>query len=231
MDSDGSAIAQGKRTQPLRRDAARNRERILAAACTVFAREGLSASMASVAREAGVGIATLFRRFPALGDLVDAVFAERMNAYSQLVEQALADPDPWRGFTGYVESVCAMQAADRGFADVLTMTFPRAKGVEHARINAYRGFLKLTQRAKATGRLRPDFAHQDLVILLTANAGVIAATHETAPDTWRRLVAYMLQAFENHGSEHRGRLPKPPSAKALDQAMYRNAPASAADSR
>ncbi|WP_043180389.1 TetR/AcrR family transcriptional regulator [Streptomyces sp. NRRL F-5123] len=225
MDPDDSTGPPGERTQPLRRDAARNRERILSAACTVFAREGLSASMASVAREAGVGIATLFRRFPTQGDLIDAVFAERMNAYSQLAEKALADPDPWHGFTTYVESVCAMQAADRGFADVLTMTFPQAKGVEQARMSAYRGYVTLTQRAKATGRLRPDFAHQDLVILLTANAGVIAATHQTAPDAWRRLVAYMMQAFENPDGERPGnRLPKPPSVKALDQAMYRNAP-------
>ncbi|WP_342786934.1 helix-turn-helix domain-containing protein [Streptomyces cyaneus] len=57
----------GSAAQPLRSDAERNRERITAAARKVFARDGLGASMASVAREAGVGIATMFRRFPPQG--------------------------------------------------------------------------------------------------------------------------------------------------------------------
>ncbi|WP_229875867.1 TetR/AcrR family transcriptional regulator, partial [Streptomyces coeruleorubidus] len=116
--------------QPLRSDAERNRERIIAAARTVFARDGLSASMASVAREAGVGIATMFRRFPTKEELVDAVFSDRMDAYADAVTVALEDPDPWNGFVGYIEAACAMQAADSGFADVLTMTFPTAKALE-----------------------------------------------------------------------------------------------------
>ncbi|MEV5549865.1 helix-turn-helix domain-containing protein [Streptomyces sp. NPDC052309] len=97
---------------------------MVAAARTVFGRDGLSASMASVARQAGVGIATLFRRFPGKEDLVAAVFADRMEAYAQATAEALDDPDPWSGFTGYIEKVCAMQAADRGFADILTGRYP-----------------------------------------------------------------------------------------------------------
>jgi AcrR family transcriptional regulator len=89
--------------------------------------------MASVAREAGVGIATVFRRFPTKEELVAAVFADRMDAYADLVATALEDPDPWHGFTGYIETACAMQAADNGFADVLTMTFPTAKAMERRR--------------------------------------------------------------------------------------------------
>src|SRR5438067_8589051 len=84
----------------LRSDAERNRERIIAAARTVFARDGLSASMASVAREAGVGIATMFRRFPTKEELVDAVFSDRMGSYADAVTTALEDPDPWNGFVG-----------------------------------------------------------------------------------------------------------------------------------
>jgi len=83
---------------PLRRDAERNRERILGAARSVFAAEGIEASMASVARAAGVGIATLFRRFPTRDDLINAVFACTMNTYLDAVTTALGDPDPWHGF-------------------------------------------------------------------------------------------------------------------------------------
>jgi AcrR family transcriptional regulator len=144
----------GEDGPPLRRDAERNRERIITAARRVFAAGGLDASMASVARAADVGIATLFRRFPTREDLINAVFADTMSAYVGAVTTALADPDPWHGFTAYIHAVCAMQAADRGFAEVLAMTFPAATQLEDQRQRAYRGFLRLIARAKHTGRLR-----------------------------------------------------------------------------
>lgn len=213
--------------QPLRSDAERNRERIIAAARTVFARDGLNASMASVAREAGVGIATMFRRFPTKEELVDAVFIDRMTAYADAVTAALDDPDPWQGFVGYVETVCAMQAADYGFADVLTTTFPSAKALERRRNEAYEGMVELIGRAKATGRLREDFDPSDLVLVHMANAGVVNATGTAAPDAWRRVVALLIQSFE---APARGRLPASPDHEALYQAMLRPGSAGAAPS-
>jgi AcrR family transcriptional regulator len=200
----------------LRADAERNRERILTAARRLYATEGLGVSMASVAREAGVGKATLSRRFATREDLINAVFADRMDGYAAALTEALADPDPWHAFTRYIEAICAMQAADRGFADVLVMTFPAAEALETRRAQSYQGFLKLISRAKATGHLRADFASEDLVVLLMANAGVIAATGDDAPDTWRRLVGQMLRAFATPDA------PLPPMPQAPDSpALYR----------
>ncbi|MET7473661.1 helix-turn-helix domain-containing protein [Streptomyces sp. NPDC005648] len=210
--------------QPLRSDAERNRERIVAAARKVFARDGLGASMASVAREAGVGIATMFRRFPTKEELVDAVFADRMDAYAQAVAVALDDPDPWHGFVGYIEAACAMQAADVGFADVLTAVFPGAKALERRRDEAYEGMVRLIGRAKETGRLREDFDPSDLVLLHMANAGVVSSTGDAAPDAWRRVAALFTQSFE---APARGPLPASPRHEALYQAMLRTAPAGA----
>lgn len=204
----------------LRADAERNRCRILAAARRLFAAEGLGVSMASVAREAGVGKATLGRRFATRDELVNAVFADRMDAYADAVTEALADPDPWHGFTGYLHAVCAMQAADRGFADVLTMTFPAAKALEARRAEAYNGFLELIARAKNSGHLREDFVSEDLVILLMANAGVIAAAGDAAPDAWRRLVGHMLRSYAAPGADIPP-LPEAPAPTALYRAMVR----------
>jgi AcrR family transcriptional regulator len=192
----------------LRADAERNRDRILAAARRLYATQGLGVSMTAVAREAGVGKATLSRRFATREELVNAVFADRMDAYADAVAEALADPDPWHGLTGYLHAICAMQAADRGFADVLTMSFPTAKALEARRAEAYERLLELITRAKATGHLREDFTHQDVVILLIANAGVVTATGEDAPDTWRRLVGQMICAYAAPGA------PIPPLAEA-----------------
>jgi AcrR family transcriptional regulator len=215
----------GPAAQPLRSDAERNRERITAAARKVFARDGLGASMASVAREAGVGIATMFRRFPTKEELVDAVFFDRMDAYADAVAVALDDPDPWNGFVGYIETACAMQAADSGFADVVTTTFPTAKALERRRNEAYEGMVELIGRAKAAGRLREDFDSSDLVLLHMANAGVVNATGHAAPDAWRRVVALLIQSFETPA---RGPLPASPEQDALYRAMLRAGPADVA---
>ncbi|MFJ9908648.1 TetR/AcrR family transcriptional regulator [Streptomyces sp. NPDC101152] len=208
--------------RPLRSDAARNRERIIAAARRVYARDGLDASMASVAREAGVGIATLLRHFPAKADLVAAVFADRMDAYFEAVATALDNPDPWEAFTGYIEAACAMQAADYGFADVLTTTFPTAKALEQRRNEAYVAMVELINRAKATGRLREDFDPSDLVLIHMANAGVVNATGHAAPESWRRIVAMLIQSCE---APARGPLPPSPDHEALYRAMLRSSPA------
>ncbi|MCT9138228.1 TetR/AcrR family transcriptional regulator [Streptomyces violarus] len=213
----------GPAAQPLRSDAERNRERIIAAARLVFARDGLNASMASVAREAGVGIATMFRRFPTKEELVAAVFSDRMDAYAEAVAVALEDPDPWHGFVGYIETACAMQAADYGFADVLTMTFPTAKALERRRDEAYASMVELIGRAKATGRLREDFDPSDLVLIHMANAGVVNATGEAAPDAWRRVLALLIQSLE---APARGPLPDSPEHDALYKAMLRAGPGS-----
>ena len=204
--------------RPLRADAQRNRRRIVKAARDVFAEQGLDAPLNEVARRAKVGIATLYRRFPTREDLIADAFAERMSAYVAAIEEALADPDPWHGFCAYIERVCAMQAADHGFTEVLTLTFPTATAFEAKRSAAHRGFTALIARAKDAGRLRADFSPEDLVLLLMANAGVVAATADAAPHAWRRLVAYMTQAF---AADHAGPLPSAPTGAALYRAMLR----------
>ncbi|MFE2943119.1 TetR/AcrR family transcriptional regulator [Streptomyces sp. NPDC059255] len=214
----GSQHSDGAAAQPLRSDAERNRGRIIAAARRVFARDGLGASMASVAREAGVGIATMFRRFPTKEELVAAVFADRMDAYADAVAVALEDPDPWHGFTGYIETACGMQAADQGFADVLTMTFPTAKAMEERRTEAYEGMVRLIGRAKAAGRLREDFDPSDLMLIHMANLGVVNACGDAAPDAWRRIVALFIQSLE---APARGPLPPSPEHDAIHKATLR----------
>lgn len=203
----------------LRRDAARNRAAVLHAARRVFAEQGLDVAMAEIARQAGVGIATLFRHFSTRDDLITAVFDEKMAAYLDAVETALRDPDPWHGFCGFVEQVCAMQCQDRGFNHVLTMTFPSACAFEAKRSAAIRGFKTLISKAKSTGRLRSDFRHQDLVVFLMANAGVVSSTAEIAPAASARLVSYLIAACD---TAHHHTLAPAPNANAVQEAMRRN---------
>jgi AcrR family transcriptional regulator len=207
----------------LRADAERNRQRILTTARRLYASEGLGISMNALAREAGVGKATLFRHFPTPQQLMDAVFADRMDAYVQATTQALAEDDPWHGFVRYIWAICEMQALDRGFADLLTLTFPTAAAFELRRAEAYHGFLAIIAKAKATGHLQAGFESEDLVVLLMANAGVISATAKDAPHSWRRLVGQILRGYANPGAPL-APLPAAPSSDDLYRAMARAAP-------
>jgi AcrR family transcriptional regulator len=206
-------------TRPdLRVDAERNRQRIIAAAREAFAEGGLDVPMDEVARRAGVGIGTLYRRYPTRADLVAAAFEPKMATYAKAAHDALAEPDPWRGFCGYVQRVCAMQAEDRGFTTVLTMSLPTAKRFEAERDRAFADFTVLVDGAKAAGRLRADFAAEDMVMFLMAHAGVLSATADAAPETSPRLVAYFLQACAAKAAEP---LPAAPTPQRMYRAMLR----------
>jgi AcrR family transcriptional regulator len=202
----------------LRRDAAENRERIISAARDVFAEKGLRASIEEVARRAGVGIGTLYRRFPTRPELITCAFAAKMQDYADATEEALGFDDPWQGFCWYVERLCEMQAGDHGFTDVLTMTFPSSAEFEAVRDRTFVRFRVLTRRAKRSGGLRPDFSTEDLPLILMANAGVVSGSHAAAPDAWRRVVRLILQGLE---APPRGPLPKPPTPAEVMTAMRR----------
>ncbi|MEU1359329.1 TetR/AcrR family transcriptional regulator [Micromonospora zamorensis] len=202
----------------LRVDAERNRQRIVTAAREVFAESGLEVPIEDIAKRAGVGVGTLYRRYPTRGELIAAAFEDKMTAYAEATRQALAEPDPWQGFCGYVEEICAMQAGDRGFTTVLTMTFPMAKRFEADRDQAFADFKLLVERAKAAGKLRADFVTEDLPMFLMANAGVLTATGDAAPDTWRRLVGYLIQACSAEAAQP---LPEPPAPRQMYKAMLR----------
>jgi AcrR family transcriptional regulator len=203
---------------PLRADARRNRQRILAAARSVFAEQGLAAPLEEIAGRAGVGIATLYRRFPTREDLIVASFEREMDTYVGAVDEALRAADAWSGFRGYVERVCAMQAGDRGLQSLLTMSFPTAEAFEEQRTRAYQGFVEIIRRAKAEGTLRQDFVPEDLPLLMLANAGVVQGTREHAPDAWKRLVALFIDGCR---AERAVPLPPPPTPAAMYRVMLR----------
>ena len=204
----------------LRADARRNRERIVEAARAVFAEQGLGASMNEVARRAEVGLATLLRRFPSRDLLVAAALGDRMGEFAALVERALDEPDPWNGFCWLVERICALQAGDRGFTEVLTQAFPGAGEFEDLREQSYRRIVELFDRAKDAGVLRRDFSPHDFPLVLMANAGVVTATAGLAPTISPRLIAYLLQAF----STAAGTLPPPPTFEEMTQVLNRYEP-------
>src|SRR3954469_13340792 len=91
-------------TESLRSDAARNRTALVTAARELMAERGLEVPLDEIAKRAGIGNATLYRRFPRRIDLVAAVFADRMVDHEGAVQAALENRDPWDGLCGYIEA-------------------------------------------------------------------------------------------------------------------------------
>jgi AcrR family transcriptional regulator len=206
------------RPKPLRRDARRNRDAILAAARQVFCDHGLEAPLEEIARRAGVGIGTLYRRFPSRVELLDAVLADTGQAHIDVAEQALAMDDPWEGFAYYLEETCRLQAADRGLNDVMGMRFPRATTVEAAKTRLFDVVAQVVDRAKQSGQLRADLALEDLAFLSWANTRILQAGRAAGvPDAWRRHLGLLLDGFR---AERAHPLPQPPlSPRQVHRAM------------
>ncbi|WP_069386924.1 TetR/AcrR family transcriptional regulator [Cellulosimicrobium cellulans] len=199
----------------VRADARRNRERLLAAARAVFAEHGIDAPMATVARRAGVGVATLYRHFPTRDDLVRSAFAEQMDTCVRALTDALADPDPWRGLQQLVETVCMLQREERGFPAAFLTAFPgSASDHAQARRRAERDVATLVRRAQEAGALRADFHPSDLAVVLLAHCGLVNALPDDGAAS-RRLVAYLLQSFRADTADTAGRPLPPPSALTL----------------
>ncbi|MEZ0366533.1 TetR/AcrR family transcriptional regulator [Mycobacterium sp. pUA109] len=181
--------------KPLRADAKLNRDRILAAAAELFAERGLSVPLEEIAARAGVGVATLYRRFPTRADLAAAAFERNISGYTRAVDTALANPSAWDGFCTLIVELCGLQAGDAGLRDLLTTEFPASSVVEQRTGEALQKVRTLIARAQEQGSLRPDVTAGDLVVLLLANAGVLKATGDTAPGAWRRFAALMIDGF------------------------------------
>ncbi len=184
-----------ERSKPLRADAERNRERIVSAAARLFAEQGLSVPLEDVARAAGVGVATLYRRFPTRTDLAIAAFERNMASYEEAVDKALENPNPWEAFQNLVYQVCALQASDPGLRALLTTAFPASSVIEQRATEAMDKLGQVIARAQQDGTLRPDIGVGDIVVMLLADQGVLEATREHAPDAWRRFAALMVDAF------------------------------------
>lgn len=186
--------------RPLRRDASRNRERILEAARELFAERGLEVTMDEIARHAGVGVGTVYRRFRQRGEIIEALFEQRMEDYLALAEASLADPDPWHGLVEFLERGLAMQAADRGLKELLVGRGHASESGARVRARVLPMVEKLVVRAQEAGVLRPDIGTLDVPMVSLMVGQVIDFSHEVAPELWRRYLALLLDGLRSDRS-------------------------------
>ncbi|MFI6405948.1 TetR/AcrR family transcriptional regulator [Streptomyces sp. NPDC050548] len=179
-----------------RRDARRNRELLVEAAHAVFTEQGLHAPIDVIARRAGIGNATLYRHFPTRAALVDSVFRDLLTGTMTAGEQARAVDDAWAGLTGYLETVFAGLAADRGTNDLMTTHLDGVASLQAVHAHNRRTVELLLDRGRDQGTVRADVAPEDVLFALAALGRTVPALASAAgPDAWRRPLALLLDGL------------------------------------
>jgi AcrR family transcriptional regulator len=181
--------------RPLRKDAERNRQRILDAASELFAERGLGVTLNDIAHHAGVGVGTVYRRFPDKAQLIEGLFEQRVAELVALADDALEDTDPWLGLTGFIERACELQAGDRAFKELVLAGQNGLERVDRIRDQMLPRMLEMVEQAQAAGQLRPDVAPQDMPIIQLMIGTVIDCSRDVAPELWRRFLAIYLRGL------------------------------------
>lgn len=200
--------------RPLRRDAARNRQRVLKAASEVFTERGLDVSLDEVARHAGVGVGTVYRRFRTKEDLVEALFVERIDAVAALAEEAAEAPDPWSGLASFLEEAAEMLAGDSGLRQLLRYATYGGDRVWYARQRNAPRVTRLVERVQAAGQLRSDLRPTDIPFILFILTEAAQFARGVSPEIWRRYLTLVLDGLR---PEREGVTPLPVPALRPDE--------------
>lgn len=191
----------------------RNRERIVEAARELFATRGLEATHNEVAHYAGVGVGTVYRRFPTKESLVDAIFEDGIDEITALGDAALNKPDSWQGFVFFVEEMCELTARDHGLREAVLSRAYGGDRVEAARLRLDPMVAKIVEKTRADGYLRPDIGDTDLPLVSIIAGAVTEFAGEIQPDLWRRYLAIFLDGLRSRA----GQTPLPVEALSAEQ--------------
>ncbi len=180
--------------RPLRADAERNLQRIVAAATEAFGRDGLEAGVDAIAKEAGVGVGTLYRRFPTKGDLIAAVMQARTSETVRLV-RAIDEPDPGRALAAAARLVAERTASDRGLFDTLVAELPCAQTLDGMRSELLAALEPLLEAAQDADAVRDDITAGDLLAILASVARISPRFWDAPPDLWTRYLVLVLDGL------------------------------------
>jgi AcrR family transcriptional regulator len=198
MSTTDARAAGEPRTQ--RADARRNRERLLAAACSAFAEHGFDVGVAEIARRAGVGTGTFFRHFPTKLDLEVAVVLERGDQMRAFIAEALAEPDPWTAFELAMTRVVELSTCDRCIGEAASPELLEDPRMKALRDEMHAGFAELLRRGREAGVIRSDVAPEDLSVLIAAVSGTVERFARPGAELWRRYLGVVLDGLRADGA-------------------------------
>jgi AcrR family transcriptional regulator len=191
---------------PLRRDAERNRRLLVDTAQELMARDGLSVTYEQIARAAGTGMGTVYRRFPERDDLIDVLFADHIDGVVALAEQANAQDDAWAGLTWFMTQQFELEAGNRALGELLRGGGQSPRLVQQGRARITPLVTALVERCVQDQQLPAATAASDFAMVHLMVGAVMDATRgdHNDDDLWRRALAVAMAGLRS--AEH----PHPP---------------------
>jgi AcrR family transcriptional regulator len=200
------AVSTDIEPRPLRADAERNRKRLLDAAAEVFAERGLEASTAEIARRAGVGHGTVFRRFPTKDDLVAAIVVDRLGEITEGARALLAESPQEGRVLAFMTELVRMHVRDHGLVEAVNGTRALADPGVHDAHSALMDVVEELVRAdRAAGLVRQDLGAFDVMALSKAVASACDPVIATAG--WKRYLAVVAAGIRPSEEKLPGRAP------------------------
>lgn len=182
---------------PLRRDAERNRQLLLRTAYDLMATHGLDVPYEDIARAAGTGMGTVYRRFPQRQDLLDALFGEHIDTVTGFAEQAARYDDAWAGLTWFLERQLEIEAQSRGLGELLRSRHQATALVQRAHERMTPLVASLIARAVQAGQLPAGATPADFVAAHVMVGSVMDASRAFAPQLWRRALRVALAGLRH----------------------------------
>jgi AcrR family transcriptional regulator len=181
--------------RPLRADARRNMEKVMAAAAEAFAADGLDVPLEDIARNAGVRAGTIYNRFGSREGLLDAVVADAAAGWLRaVIDRAAGQGTTWGRFAAFVQGMCEEQAADPVFNDVFSRRYPDAPDLRAVCDQSLAFGAELIRDAQADGALRPGVRADDLARIFAVNAYLVR-DRPAGDDGWRRTLQFTLDGL------------------------------------
>jgi len=180
--------------KPLRADARRNREKVLAAARAVFAEQGVDAQMDDVARRADVGVGTVYRHFPTKDALLNALADELFDALAAHAREMLELDDPWEAFLQTMWFSAQKTAGDRAFAEILSASRDMIPTECPGKKELTGSVAEMMERAIEAGKMRPDVVIDDIPLIMCGIGSASAMPHPN-PEAWRRHLGIVLDGM------------------------------------
>jgi AcrR family transcriptional regulator len=174
-----------------RADARRNRAKVLAAARRQLAENGLETQIEHIAREAGVGVGTVYRHFPTKEALFEALAEDKFEGLARAAREGLALDDPWEGFVHLMTYAARRMSEDRGLSEAMDQrpgicdAAARAAGLDGLTA-------ELVERAQAAGELRPDISADDIPSLVCGLGRAVSSTGGGPTMSWERYLEILL---------------------------------------
>lgn len=178
-----------------RKDAVANREKLLAAADRLFMKGIETAALKDVAKEAGVGIGTVYRHFPTKEDLIDELFSSQLGCVTDGAQLAAETEDAWAGLVTYIEASLAAQRHSCGLRQFVLDPNYEHDAVQKARASVNPLLQSTIDRAKEQGDLREDFELEDLTQLQVAIGAIMDSTEEETPGFYKKYLGIFLDGM------------------------------------